>query len=206
MKKILFLAALFFTTICYAQEAGQKWIGGSFSISTSKFNGIDDSRDNSFRILPEIGFQISEKWGMGVSLGYTHTSSSSIHWGGGTYGSDVAVKSIMNGVNISPFARYTFCKFGIVGIFSDMGIGYDYGKYAGEDTERHRLDIGFRPGIKLNVTSNFALTAKLGFLGYQYDKLSFPYYSGEPAKKRISSTLKIDLDMSQIFFGAFYVF
>lgn len=194
MKKLLFIAILLFS-ICFtmkAQEVGQKWIGGGIGFSSKKTSELD--RANNFRFKPEIGYQISENMGLGVNLGYTHEEASYQDY----YGK---YKSILNGFEINPFVRYTFYRNNIISIFTDSGAGFSYLREAGDEGRTRRWNIGFRPGIALNVSNNVAFTGKIGFFGYNHSKYDSGYNYDITTKE-----FKADLDMSQILFGVNVIF
>ena len=77
----------------------------------------------------------------------------------------------VNIATLEPFARFTFAKAGIASFFVDGGIGFgcEYTNYEGEmlDSTAWGFSIGFKPGVKLSITDNLSLVAKLGFLGYE---------------------------------------
>ena len=58
------------------------------------------------------------------------------------------------------------------------------------------MEVGFRPGVAINVSDNLTLTGKFGFLGYQYEKFG--------SKK--TNTFGFDFDLSQIQLGLNFVF
>ncbi len=185
MKKLLLTIAvvLGLSTTLSAQSPGNIWVGGSVGFNTSKTKNAD--RLTNYNVIPEIGYVVSDSWGVGVKLGYAH---------------DEVVrnnhKNKVDGFGVNPFARYTFAKGDIGGLFVDGGVGYTYSKTKGSDIKNHEIEVGFRPGVAFNVTDNIALTGKFGFLGYQYDKL------GELK----TNSFGFDFDLSQIMLGMNIVF
>ncbi|NDV68387.1 outer membrane beta-barrel protein [Dysgonomonas sp. 25] len=191
MKKLLFIAILLFS-ICFtmkAQEAGQKWIGGGISFSTDKQRHAD--RANNFTFIPEIGYQLSERWGIGVSLGYKHQEHISRDISG-------PYKTIYNGFEVNPFARYTFFKKDIISLFADGGVGYSHLKATDGYYSDYRLSVGIRPGIALDISENIRFTSKIGFFGYQN-------INSDSYADKIDS-FKFDLNMSQVLFGVNVIF
>lgn len=159
MKKIALMVMVIcgISTVSKAQTDGKTWIGGSIGFTTSKIKSGQSITGYSF--LPEVGYAFSDKWGVGVSLGYSHDESTT---------NDVKTKS--NTFILNPFARYTFLRWDIASIFVDGGVAYNYRKLKPADNEIHVLELGLRPGLTFNVSDRILLTGKFGFFGYQYSK------------------------------------
>ena len=79
--------------------------------------GSEDS-EFVFQISPEVGCHLTDQWAVGGEIGYTHYDD-------------------YNRFQFAPYARYTFYKTGIVGLFVDGTIGIA----AGDG------DTGFRLGL-----------------------------------------------------------
>lgn len=184
MKKLFFtLAVMFGLTSVVNAQTGKVWIGGSTGFNTSKVT--DGERLTNFNITPEVGYMLSDNWGVGMKLGYAHKEYNVL---------DGKAKS--DGFTVSPFARYSFLRGNIGGLFVDGGAGYTYSKVKSTDTKVHELEVGFRPGVAINVSDNLTLTGKFGFLGYQYEKFG----------SQKTNTFGFDFDLSQIQLGLNFVF
>lgn len=185
MKKLFLSLAIIFSlsTVVNAQEVGEIWIGGSIGVNTSKVK--DGDRLTNFNIIPELGYIVSDNWGIGVKLGYTHNE----------YDQEGS-KMKSDGFLINPFARYAFLKGDLGGLFVDGGAGYSYNKIKTTSTKIHELEVGFRPGVSINVSDKVALTGKFGFIGYQYEKFG----------ERKTNSFGFDFDLSQVQFGLNIVF
>lgn len=152
MKKILALVVM--TIVSLSAMAEDLYVGGSLNFwrnSTDKHTTIT--------ILPEIGYKLNKTWDLGMEIGYQHDE----------VGADDD-KVIGNFFQIAPYARCTFYQVGIVDLFVDGGFGILTGKtrYHGESSKAATAwNIGFKPGIAVNVNSKFSLLAHLGFLGYE---------------------------------------
>ena len=151
MKK-LFIAV--FVALTAMAANAQSWVGGSFGIDVTARKG--SKAITTFTISPEYGYSINDKWDIAIALEEEATFV-------GDYD--------INVVSLEPFARFTFAKAGIASFFVDggIGVGCEYVNYEGEmlDDTAWGFSIGFKPGVKLEVTENFAIVAKLGFLGYR---------------------------------------
>lgn len=186
MKKLIFTLAIMcgVVTGVSAQSPGKVWVGGSVGIETSKVK--DGDRLTSYNIIPEVGYVVSDNWGVGIKLGYRHDE-----YDGGSIG-----KLKYDGFSVNPFARYAFLKGDIGGLFVDGGAGYTYMKDKTTDIKTNIFEVGFRPGVSLNVSDKVALTGKFGFLGYKYEK--------EGDKK--TNSFGFDFDMSQVQLGVNLLF
>lgn len=76
MKRvIIFLLAVICTTTIYAQNKGDKYIGGNVGVSTTAI--ISDGAGSagiSLSIQPEFGYFIAENFKVGASFGYGYNS------------------------------------------------------------------------------------------------------------------------------------
>jgi len=171
MRKILLITILLAVIVsANAQDAGKIWVGGSIGFSTTKTTDLDRTYD--YNILPEIGYVVSDNIGVGINLGYTHSEDS--YLGTSSTGTS-SYKYKSDGFKVNPFVRMSFLKGDIGSLFVDGGVGYTYikNKYNSEyreDDKTNTFDVGFMPGIALNVSDKVILTAKYGFLGYTHSK------------------------------------
>ncbi len=180
MKKLFFTLAIMFglTTVVNAQDSGKIWVGGSVGIKTSKVT--DGDRLTNYNIVPEVGYMTSDNLGVGIKLGYAHKEYEGLD----------GAKAKADGFTVNPFVRYSFLKGDIGGLFVDGGAGYTYSKLKSTDTKVHELEVGFRPGVAINVAKNVSLTGKFGFLGYEYEKYG--------STKTNSYGFNFDLDQIQL--------
>lgn len=65
MKKIMMTLATLFVAVC---ASAQVYIGGGVGFANTSY---DDDSKFSWKIAPEIGFQLDKKWDAGISLGYS---------------------------------------------------------------------------------------------------------------------------------------
>ena len=148
MKKIMLMCALLFATFTmYAQ--GEKWYVGG----TVNFWHDNDEDNTTFTLAPEVGYNFNEQWSVGGEIAFSHSSPASIK---------------RNAFWLAPYARYTFLRKGIFGLFVDGGLGFSTSKVKSHDAE-NGFEIGFKPGFFLQVSDNFRILAKYGFLGYRDD-------------------------------------
>lgn len=190
MKKVfLTLAiALGVTTAANAQDVGKMWVGGTVGFSATKSTG-DDNTKLDFKVLPEFGYILSENIGVGIALGGSHTNTTIESLQG-------SVDTQVNTYIVNPFLRYTFLKGDIGALFFDAGAAYGHQKYVNKGPTGQSLEVGFKPGVAVNISDNIALIGKFGFLGWQYAHLK------NGSEKAHSNKFGFDFDMTNIQIGA----
>ncbi|MFG6381903.1 MAG: porin family protein [Muribaculum sp.] len=175
MKKLFVLAVI---AVMALGASAQNWfIGGAFGYAHSTVETEDEKvKSDVFTIAPEVGYNIDETWAIGATLNYT--------W----------EKDMYNRFAISPYARYTFFRTdnNLVSLFVDGGFGIGYLK-PDEGDSKCTWEIGFKPGLAVNLTEKFSLVAHVGFLGYQ-------------DLKEAGKTYGVNLDGRNITFGFYYNF
>lgn len=185
MKKLIitFVVALAAVSVS-AQEAGKMWVGGSVGLSSSKPKGGEST--TSYSIVPEFGYFIQENLAIAISAGYSK-------------GSTTVIDEVFDGktFSIKPFVRYSFLHGSVGNLFIDGGAEYKQTEIDGFSDKMKQINVGFNPGIAINVTDNLAVTGKFGFLGYENTSM------GDDAKV---NSFGLNLDMSQFLFGVSYVF
>lgn len=148
MKKMMLLCALMVVAMAtYAQE-GQWYVGG-----TVNFWHDNDEDNTTFTLAPEVGYQFNSQWSVGGEIAFSHSSPYSVK---------------RNAFWLAPYARYTFLRKGIFGMFLDGGLGFSTAKVKSADSE-NGFEIGIKPGFFVQVSDRFRILAKYGFLGYRDD-------------------------------------
>lgn len=150
MKKLLAIAALAAASL---SASAQVYVGGSVGYWHDA-----TEKTNSFVLRPEIGYEVNEKWSFGTTVGYTYADAEG-------FSADL--------FEFSPYARYNYFRTddGRLNLFVDgqVGIGVGSADYDGSDSSETAVywNVGFRPGVSLNISEHFSFVAKFGFLGYQ---------------------------------------
>lgn len=111
-----------------------------------------DKNHTSFTILPEVGYRLSDRWSIGTVVGFSHDYMDGVK---------------VNGAVVSPYARYSYAKFGPVNLFLDGGFGFNTYKYKDSDGSRSAWQVGITPGIAVDVAKNLSFVAHVGFLGWR---------------------------------------
>lgn len=185
--KVFLLCAM---TLFLAQAAkAQMWMGGSvgFDYSSPKTS----NKITTFTLSPTVGYSLNSKWDLGVELSYGFTQDKTDDVSGPYVYAVLHSKNVTNSISVEPFVRYSFLKTGIVTFFIDGGFGYTYAKrnkdYSKEATSfvesipsesisytskgtSNNFNIGFRPGVKIELTEKIEIESHLGFIGYSHEK------------------------------------
>ena len=143
MKKIVFFL---FATMLVASVKAQVYVGGTVGLWHN-----DDLDATFFKLEPEVGYNLSEKWAVGGVLAFAHGKADE-----GKY----------NAFALAPYARYSYYENKVVRLFVDGGFGFSTQKVKGFDSV-NGFEIGFKPGIAIKLNSKFSAVAKCGFLGYR---------------------------------------
>ena len=91
----------------------QLYVGGSFAFEAwSSQKKAGDKSETVFKLMPEIGYNLTDEWAIGTVIGYQSDKFNGV-----------------NGISesaftIAPYARYTFTKLGKVNLFVDGGVGF----------------------------------------------------------------------------------
>lgn len=180
MKKFILAALVAFVSV---SANAQFWAGGSVGFNTSKttIDGNELAKENQFRLTPEVGYKLNDKWDIAVALGYNHIS------GKGT--------ASQNGFAINPYARYTFAQCGDFSFFADGGFAYGFNHESGVEDNLNFWEIAIKPGIAYALSEKVSLVAHVGNLGWQF------------AKKGDVKTNTFDINVTNaITFGAYVSF
>ena len=134
--------------------SAQVYLGGAVGFESTKANENSSSL-TTFKIMPEVGYNLDDNWAVGIQLGYGSNQ---------TLGKETPGKVTTTTFTIAPYARYTFAKSGIASFFVDGGIQYTA---YGSDTKGSTFGVGFRPGVKIAASNKVDLVARFGYLGYK---------------------------------------
>jgi hypothetical protein len=180
MKKILMTLA----AVCFAATMNaQVYVGGSLSINSwNAQKNAGDRSETTFKIMPEIGYNINENWAIGTVIGYESNK-----WTGVQNLSESAF-------TISPYARYTFAKLGKVNFFVDGGFGYTTAK----DADWNEFAVGVKPGLAVALSDKVSFVSHIGFLGYDV-------FNPDGDDNNISK-FGLNLDSSNLSFGLYFNF
>lgn len=224
MKKVFFTLALLFVFIGFA--SAQFYVGGSFGVTSSKIDfGETDQKGTSFKILPEVGYQFSDRWAFGTSIGFMKgyaalgsfdpSDLKALATAVVSTVADITSDDMLNAdiktFRIAPYVRYSLLRSERFELFVDGIFAYNMLKVSGEadtslggggsveaDEKVTGFEICVRPGASFALTDHFKLTAKIGSLGYQQLKLKDSDFK--------LNRFGLDVDGSNLLLGLQYTF
>lgn len=178
MKKIMLSLAMALVSVC---ASAQVYIGGTAGISSNKFKGGDSK--TAYALIPEIGYEFNNKWEAGLEIGIKK-------------GEVCELKAVPEATTfiVAPYVRYTAVETKLVNLFVEGTIGY--GSVSKENGGDY-YEAGIKPGLAVKLSDHVNFITKVGFLGYKG-------YS--PNHGDNSSTFGLNVDASNISFGAIYKF
>lgn len=161
MKKLFLTLAVAFASLA---ANAQLYVGGE----VGAWRNSDDNKTD-FNLKPEIGYQLNDKWDLGIGIGFSHKYR-------GTEEGEANVKT--NSFYVDPYARWSFVKFGPVRMFLDITAGVGTSKrnhtvtVLGEegtisDDAKVGWRVGVQPGVAVGLCKNLDFIAHVGFLGYR---------------------------------------
>ena len=170
MKKIMMTMAALAVAVTMNAQA---YIGGNLGFSTSKdkTNPADEQTVTGFTIQPEFGYQLDDKFGVGIVLGYQ--SNKTKHEGtinNVAYSTDVKASAF----SIKPYLRYQCFTAGKFNVFVDGGLNFTT---ISRDNMKNEMDFGLfvSPGIAYSVNEKWSIVAHLNdmfTLGYHKDAVA----------------------------------
>ena len=186
MKKVLMTLAVAF--IAVAANA-QVYVGGNVGIASSKIGDADAV--TTYKVLPEIGYNINQNWAIGTTAG----------WGkGNPVKIEDEPQKTQNYFTVEPYVRYTFVRSKYINAFVDGGFGYTHFNHAhGAAASVNAWSVGVKPGISVNLSPKVSFIAHVGFAGWKSAKADV-----DGAKS--SDAWGVDLDGNNVTFGVYYNF
>ena len=202
MKKLLLVGALALFAAVNAQETSTEGFakGNTFITGAVGFGSTSegDAKFNEFTISPSVGYFVTPNIAVGARVGLTTTKDSDK-----VAGETFEEKS--NLFTAGLFGRYYWMPASKFSIFAELGADYGTEKVTrdtpvGESELKYNgFNIGFAPGVNYFLSSNFALEAKVGVLGYKSVK---PDVDGAESADNFS----LGLNLNDISLGLVYKF
>ncbi len=157
----------------------QWYVGGTVGYNYTKDKNTD-VKSNTFVITPELGYNLNEKWAVGMKIGYAYNKVDD-------------AKS--NEFVVNPYARYTFVKLDKVNFFVDGGFEYNYVKV--EDDSANGFGISFKPGVAVNLNEKVSFVAHVG---------NFGWASAKAKNAKSVQSVDLGLNLTSVDFGLYYNF
>jgi hypothetical protein len=187
MKRKIFALVVLMTCFTLGVSA-QYYVGGSVGFTSSKMdNGGADQDGTSYKILPEIGYQLDDQMSIGLQIGYSHGYAAfgsltvtdlkaAMNTMVSTYADVYEDNMKLNSFTFAPYIRYNMLKLGKADIFVEGSVGYTNVKADGDPRNANReskidvIEIAVRPGVSYRFNESLSAIAKLGSLGYMNAK------------------------------------
>lgn len=177
MKKSL-LALLFAVALAVPALAENMWIGGNLSYQSSSLKGGSKDVDaNMFTIQPEFGYNLNEKWDIGLDLSYSS--------GKGTIGEQFGIElptakepNSISKFGIAPFARYHVMQIGDFDVMLKGSLFYSKAEIenveGSDKTKMTGYGIAIAPVISYSINETWSIGCTLNFL-----ELAYAHYSDD---------------------------
>lgn len=158
-------------------EKGKTVIGGglSFQLENHAFTGADNLSSKGFSIQPTIGWFLSDRFALGIGVGYTHSTVS--HGIDAWTGDEIRYKN--NTVSFHPYGRYFFgnnesaLRFHLTGSLY-AGFGHsDSGHSMAPAWNSSVYGIQLSPGIVYFPTDKIGLELGVGGLSYYHNRSQY---------------------------------
>ena len=150
MKKSL-LVLLFAVALVVPAVAENMWVGGSLGFNTT--SPKEGKSTSSFSIQPEFGYNLNEKMGLGIDLGY---------------GYEKAVDTLRT-ISVSPFVRYEMFKIGDFSFLAKGSIFYSNEKYDDADTKYTSYGIIIVPVVTYSINKTWSIDATIDFASISFE-------------------------------------
>jgi len=138
-----------------------------FGNKTEAQNGSKSSR-NEFYISPGVGYQVSDKWTVGIAASFKYISTHTV-----TYAPNTDTKASGLSSSAGLFTRYTLPISDLFFLYTNAEALYNI-----QDTRNstsgdiHGINARITPGIGMNIKRGYALNMNLGYIFY--DATSLP--------------------------------
>jgi len=204
MKKIMMTLA---AVAVAATMNAQMYIGGNLGFNTNKdkTDPADEVTFTGFSIQPEIGYQLDDKFGVGIVLGFeTNKTKHEGTINNIAYSSDVKSTAFM----IKPYLRYQCFNAGKFNVFVDGGLNFET---ISRDNMKNEMDFGLfvSPGIAYNVTEKWSIVAHLNnmfTLGYHKDAVADVAGAPDAPTSFDASLASGGFNLGSLTFGVYYNF
>ena len=178
MKKLLLTALVALVGIT---ASAQVYVGGELGFWRNY-----NANETYLSVNPEVGYNLSDKWAVGVDLGY-----------GYEYEQGAKTRSY----TVAPYARYKVAELGPVNVFVDGGAAVGSRHYVHGNTYTE-WEVGVKPGVAVNLNEKLSFVTHFGFVGYRDNDA--PKWS--PWREGYETGLGAMFSGKELTFGLYYNF
>lgn len=199
MKKLLVASAIAVFGLSNAQIAkGTTYISGQVGYEGKKDNNTDVSTD-TFKIIPTVGYFVSNDIAVGLGVGYQNASETTKFTTG-------EAKESISAFVVEPFVRKYWNLGEKLYFFGQLSVPMAFGTYkeevTGMDTQKvnaNSFGVSIKPGLDYVINKNWSVEATIGNFGYNTSKVDM-----EGAKS--VDNYGFGLNFSNVGFGVKYFF
>lgn len=137
----------------YGFSKGDFIVTGAFGVKSSSVGGTSST---SFKILPSLGYFVSDKIAIGGTLGYEQNGSGS---GIGNTATNDFIVGLFGRYYMKPKSQFTFFGQGLLSFVSSSP--------QGGGNSASTFGLGFSPGLNYFVSNRFSLEATFGEIGFK---------------------------------------
>lgn len=166
MKKSL-LALLFAVALVVPAVAENMWVGGSLGFNTTSPKKGDSI--SSFSIQPEFGYNLNEKMGLGIDLGYAYQEGVT-NFAGNDIPAAFSPDKVTT-ISISPFIRYEMFKIGDFAFLAKGSIYYESSKLKESDVSFTTYGIQVVPVVTYSINKTWSIDAILDFASISFESI-----------------------------------
>ena len=183
MKKVFLLIMV--AVLGMATANAQWYLGGSLGFRSNTYDpdvdGAKKGKVTAFSIVPEIGYSLTDKVDLGISIGFTSTKFKDTNVDFMFLGEQVELDGVkeftITGWEVAPYIRYNLVQFGNFSLLGKASIDIEGGKMknkieGGDDEELKYTAFGFniKPVLKYTLSEKFDLLADLNFLSLGFNQ------------------------------------
>ncbi|WP_223607695.1 outer membrane beta-barrel protein [Chryseobacterium sp. OSA05B] len=214
MKKLVLAGAIALFGLSNAQIAkGTTYVSGQIGYS-QKENNNDDSKVESFKVLPTVGYFVGTNLAVGLGVGYKNDKNTETTKNAVIVSEDTDTESAFV---VAPFVRKYWTIADKLYIFGQLEVPMEFGQVkeegtatttvggatttASTSTKSNYTSIGvnIKPGLDYFLNKNWSIEATFGEFGYNTSK-----FDVDGAKS--VNNYKFGLNLSAVTFGVKYVF
>lgn len=185
MKKALLTLALVVMAFAAGAQTS-KWVAGGtghFTMDKDEANGVVTSKVTDLRIEPFVGYNINDRWRVGLTFGYLYNRTKELDPATG----DLLDLGNKNGYRVGPYVHFNVIHYNRWIFFLELeGLFTYYPKYMAanindgttppppgsaaptHDVKRAGLDITLKPGITYELDDHVNIDLNLNLLGLVY--------------------------------------
>lgn len=218
MKKVLLAGAIALFGLSNAQIAkGTAYLSGQVGYAQEE-NNNNDSKIESFRIVPTAGYFVGTNLAVGLGVGYVndkYTTTTTGNVAGASYISES--KDTQSAFVVAPFVRKYWTLADKLYIFGQLEVPMEFGNVKTEESTTTTVagttttesssskanytavGVNIKPGLDYFLNKNWSIEATFGEFGYNTSK-----FDVDGAKS--VNNYKFGLNLSAVTFGVKYVF